>query len=214
MQSPHITQRSLNSPGASTTPMKVVLRPGITVLPGNFSPVNCTPAPHARERTASASWMSAAAFSKYSCSHCRSIPPSLISISTPSLLAFMRRSDPRISASLLPPSWQTATQVLQPKTRTFLYPLIMSQICSSGFCLPTIMPHYSFSARLRSANQIGEGPSCLIFSVNFVQISAHFGPSAAERLNISMRSGLIPTLGTRPLRYWILFLAFVFPSRK
>jgi hypothetical protein len=61
---------------------------------------------------------------------------------------------------------------------------------------------------------MGDGPSVAIFSENSVQISAHLGPIAAERLYISILSGSMPTFGNRVFRYSIRFLAFVFPSRK
>jgi len=50
--------------------------------------------------------------------------------------------------------------------------------------------------------------------VNSVQISAHRGPIAAERLYISSLSGSILTMGKSVLIYSTLFFAFVFPSRK
>src|SRR4030042_1409863 len=120
-----------------------------------------------------------------------------------------------ISASLPPPAWQIATQVLQPKTRTFLKFFIISHISSKGFCLPTIISLYSLLIllRLHTASHIGEGPSLRILSVNSVQISAHFGPIAAERLYISRRAGSIPTVNSNFFAYLILLAAYVLPSR-
>jgi hypothetical protein len=40
---------------------------------------------------------------------------------------------------------------------------------------------------------MGDGPIFLIFSVKFEQISAHFGPMAADRLYISTLAGSMPT---------------------
>lgn len=52
-----------------------------------------------------------------------------------------------------------------------------------------------------------------IFSVNSVQISAHFGPMAAERLYISTRAGSMPTAGSSFRTYSILWAANLLPSR-
>jgi hypothetical protein len=51
------------------------------------------------------------------------------------------------------------------------------------------------------------------FSVNCVQISAHRGPMAAERLNISTRWGSIPILPSRVFTWSILRAANLLPSR-
>jgi hypothetical protein len=67
--------------------------------------------------------------------------------------------------------------------------------------------------RLHTASQMGEGPSLRILSVNSVQISAHFGPIAAERLYISRRAGSIPTVDSNCFAYLTLLAAYVLPSR-
>jgi hypothetical protein len=66
----------------------------------------------------------------------------------------------------------------------------------------------------RKAAAMGEGPSILIFSVNWVQISAHRGPIAAERLNISTLAGSMRMLSSSLAIRFTRFLACVFPSRK
>lgn len=53
----------------------------------------------------------------------------------------------------------------------------------------------------------------LIFSVNVVQISAHLGPCAAERLYISILSGSMPTFDSSFFAYSILRAANLLPSR-
>jgi hypothetical protein len=58
------------------------------------------------------------------------------------------------------------------------------------------------------------GPHLFYRSVNSVQISAHRGPMAADRLNISNRSGSMLTWASSFRRCSILFFALVFPSRK
>jgi len=60
---------------------------------------------------------------------------------------------------------------------------------------------------------MGDGPIFLIFSVNVVQISAHLGPWAADRLYISILAGSIPTVARSFLAYSILRAANLLPSR-
>src|SRR5512133_2741412 len=93
--------------------------------------------------------------SKYSGSQCRWTARSAISMATPSSVAFIRSIVARISASLPPPAWQIATQVLQPNTRTFLQPLTISQISGNGFCDPTIIA-LSRSRALLFAQALGD----------------------------------------------------------
>ncbi len=64
------------------------------------------------------------------------------------------------------------------------------------------------------ASPMGEGPRARMRSVKSRQISAQRGPIAAERLNISTRSGSILTLWRSFFRSATRFLAFTFPSRK
>lgn len=63
------------------------------------------------------------------------------------------------------------------------------------------------------ANQIGDGPMFLIFSVNVVQISAHLGPWAADRLYISILAGSIVSLARSFFTYSILRAENLLPSR-
>jgi len=60
---------------------------------------------------------------------------------------------------------------------------------------------------------MGDGPICFIFSVNWVQISAHLGPMAADRLYISILAGSMPTFAKSFLAYSILRAANLLPSR-
>lgn len=60
---------------------------------------------------------------------------------------------------------------------------------------------------------MGEGPSLRIFSVNCVQISAHLGPMAADRLYISRRAGSMFSFASRFFTYAMRRAANVLPSR-
>ena len=135
-------------------------------------------------------------------------------MATPSSAAFIRSIVARISASLPPPAWQIATQVLQPNTSTFLKPCTISQISGNGFCDPTIIA-LSRSRALLFAQAFGDrrGPEARIFSMNCVQISAQRGPCAAERLNISRRAGSMPSVVNSFFTYRILLAANALPSR-
>lgn len=53
----------------------------------------------------------------------------------------------------------------------------------------------------------------LIFSVKVVQISAHRGPCAADRLYISILAGSMPTFARSFFAYSILRAANLLPSR-
>src|SRR5208283_1938686 len=66
---------------------------------------------------------------------------------------------------------------------------------------------------LHITNQTGDGPSVRILAVNSVQISAHLGPMAADRLYISKRAGSMANLDNRFFKYLILRAAYVLPSR-
>ena len=60
---------------------------------------------------------------------------------------------------------------------------------------------------------MGDGPMFLIFSVKLVQISAHLGPCAAERLYISILAWSMPTFVRSFFVYSILRAANLLPSR-
>src|SRR5512137_763691 len=103
--------------------------------------------------------------SKYSGSQCRCTARWSTSSATPSSAAFIRSMVARISASLPPPAWQIATQVLQPNTSTFLKPLTISQISGNGFCVPTIIGLSRSSTLLPDLRRVDrrrpEGPHLL-----------------------------------------------------
>ena len=60
---------------------------------------------------------------------------------------------------------------------------------------------------------MGDGPIVLIFSVKSVQISAHFGPMAADRLYIPILAESMPTFARSFFAYSILRAANLLPSR-
>src|SRR5208283_5083068 len=144
MQLPHPAHSSVKTPACGTAPKNSVFIPGYTGILPILSDRKLTPTPHAVESTRSYVLTSSIRGSKNSGSQCLSIPACLTSIGTPSSAAFILIIEASISASLFPPAWQIATQVLQPKTSTLLNPLTISHISSKGFCSPTIIAAHSF----------------------------------------------------------------------
>src|SRR4030042_2379547 len=71
LHSPQAAHRSSQTPHSLDAPIKDVLTPGKTGMPGKRSATTCTPVPQPSERTASTSSTLSLSMSRNSKSHCR-----------------------------------------------------------------------------------------------------------------------------------------------